>query len=118
ETVTRIFTHDVEVVEGAAQYLRSFTLDCLLVCVIFNLNSYFSGCGRSVISMAHSLLSTFGVRVPLAWWISCQDGASLYQLGFAAPAATMVSILIAGVYFAWLQMRVNPGSFQTINSPN
>lgn len=118
ETITRIFTHDVDVVKGAAQYLRSFTFDCLLVCVIFNLNSYFSGCGRSVISMVHSLLSTFGVRVPLAWWISCQENATLYQLGFAAPAATMVSILIAGVYFVWLQLRSNPGNFQVINSPN
>jgi len=105
ETVARIFTHDPEVIDGAAQYLRSFTLDCLLVSVIFSLNSYFSGCGRSFISMAHSLLSTFGVRVPVAYWISCQEGATLYQLGFAAPAATVVSILIAGTYFVWMQRK-------------
>jgi len=53
--------------------------------------------------MTYNLLSTFGVRVPLAWWISLIPGASLFHLGFAAPAATFISIIFAALFFAAIQ---------------
>lgn len=105
EALACVFTHDAAVIHGAGEYLRSFTLDCILVSFIFNMNSYFSGCGKSVISLIHSLLSTFGVRAPLAYFISTFPGATLYHLGFAAPAASLVSLLICTGYFLWLRKQ-------------
>lgn len=110
ELLPSIFTQDTSVRSGAGLYLRSFTLDCILVSFIFSLNSFFSGCGRTLISMIYSLASTFGVRVPAAWWISCLPNATLYHLGFAAPLATLFSIVIALGYFLWVtrQLHMDP----------
>lgn len=110
ELLPGIFTQDPSVRAGAGLYLKSFTLDCILVSFIFSLNSFFSGCGRSFISMIYSLASTFAVRVPAAWWISCLPNATLYHLGFAAPLATLFSILIAIGYFFRLKKELEKKS--------
>ncbi len=96
-TLTGIFSSDPAVIAAAAQYLRSYALDCVLVCFIFCLNSYFSGSGRSVIAFAHSMAATFGVRIPMSYLISRFTEGTLYYMGLAAPAASMLSILICGV---------------------
>ena len=100
ETLTGIFSSDPAVITAAAQYLRSYTIDCILVCFVFCINSYFSGSGKSVIAFAHSMVATFGVRIPLSYGISRLGGGTLYYMGLAAPAASLVSILICGVILA------------------
>lgn len=105
ETLTGMFSNDPRVIETAAQYLRSYSIDCILVSFIFCMNSYFSGCGKSIISMIHSMIATFAVRIPLSYFLSQTAGSSLYSIGFAAPAASLVSILICFGYFAWSRRR-------------
>ncbi len=97
ETLTGIFSSDPAVITAAAQYLRSYTIDCILVCFVFCINSYFSGSGKSVIAFAHSMVATFGVRIPLSYVISRLAEGTLYYMGLAAPAASLVSIVICGV---------------------
>ncbi len=103
EAAPGLFTNDASVLHGAGLYLKSFSIDCVLVSFIFSMSAWFSGCGKSFIPMTYNLLSTFGVRVPLAWWISLIPGASLFHLGFAAPAATFISIIFAALFFAAIQ---------------
>lgn len=93
-----IFTTDQAVVAAGSQYLRAFSIDCILVCFMFCLNGFFNGCGHSAFSMANNLLSTFLVRVPVAWLFSRIAGATLFEIGLAAPLASAVSIVIAFVY--------------------
>lgn len=97
ETLTAIFSNDAAVIAAASDYLRAFSLDCILVCIVFCLNSYFSGSGKSLVAFAHSMIATFGVRIPLSYLLSRSAGTSLYQIGLAAPAASLVSIAICGV---------------------
>lgn len=97
ETLTGIFSSDPAVITAAAQYLRSYTIDCILVCFVFCINSYFSGSGKSVIAFAHSMVATFGVRIPLSYVISRLAEGTLYYMGLAAPAASLVSIVICSV---------------------
>jgi Na+-driven multidrug efflux pump len=94
---------------GAAAYLRSFSLDMVLIAFIFSINAYLSGCGKSFVSMAHSLIATFLVRVPLSFVFTRVVGATVTQrllyLGFAAPIASILSLVICFSYLAW-QNRV------------
>lgn len=96
---TSVFSKDPAVIEAAGQYLRTYSIDCLLVCFVFNLNSYFSGCGKSLITMAHNLIATFLVRIPLSWVLSRMEGVTLFHMGLAAPAASLLSVVICLVYF-------------------
>lgn len=93
-----IFSNDAEVVEAGFVYLKSYVFDCLLVCVIFCMNGFFNGCGKTVFTMGHSLIATFAVRVPFAWAMSVLPSAGLFEIGLAAPVASVVSIIICLVY--------------------
>lgn len=105
ETLTALFAKDREVVTAAAQYLRSYSIDCMCVSFVFCMNSYLSGCGKSVISFGHSMAATFGVRIPATLLLSRLTGGSLYLMGFAAPAATALSIAICLIYLGWERKR-------------
>jgi len=101
ESLTSIFSNDPKVVEVAGKYLRSFSIDCVMVSFVFCINGYFSGNGQSIISLIHSMIATFGVRIPLTYLISKIADVTLYELGFAAPSSTFVSILICFTYLYW-----------------
>lgn len=110
ETITGIFSSDPLVIEGAARYFQSFSIDCMLVAFVFNMNSYFSGCGKSMVSMVHSLLATFCVRIPVSYVVSRMGGERnevLRMLGFAVPMASAFSLIVCTVYFLWQKKRGN-----------
>ncbi|MDR0917078.1 MAG: MATE family efflux transporter [Oscillospiraceae bacterium] len=107
-SVTSLFANEegAAVILSAAAYLRSFSLDMLLIALIFPINSYLSGCGKSYVSMLHSMIATFAVRIPLSILFSRSDvfltgdalNHKLYMLGLAAPIASVLSIVICAVY--------------------
>ena len=103
ESLTAIFSKDPEVIRAAALYLRSYSLDCIVVSCVFNLNSYFSGCGRSMVTMAHNVAATFLVRVPFSYFVSRMEGATLYHIGLAAPLASVFSVAVCIIYFIYLK---------------
>lgn len=94
ETLTAFFTKDAAVVSMAAEYLRGYSIDCIVVSFVFCINSYFSGQGNSLFPMIHSLIATFLFRIPLSYWFSQIDSSSLFIMGFAPPVSTVVSLLI------------------------
>lgn len=100
-TLTSIFTNDPEVINASNQYLKSFSIDCIMVSFVFCMNGYFSGIGKSVVSLIHSLIATFGFRIPLTYMLNKITGVTLYEIGFAAPISTFVSVLICFGYLYW-----------------
>ena len=110
QSLTALFSKDASVVAMAATYLRTYSLDCIMVSFVFPLNSYFSGLGRSVIVMAHSLITTFAVRIPISYLMSKTVTTSLLGMGFAPPTASLASIAILLVYFLYLR-KTSPSLF-------
>lgn len=100
-----LFIEDAVVVTHGALYLRTYSVDCLMVCLVFCLNGFFSGCGRTGFTMANSLLSTFAVRVPVVWLMSRIVGVTLFQIGLAAPLASLVQVAMQLCYLKWGSWR-------------
>lgn len=98
ETLTAIFTTDIAVVNMGADYLRGYSLDCILVCFVFCINSHFSGQGNSWFPMLHSMAATFMVRIPLSYLFSHINPSSLLLMGYAPPISTLFSLLICALY--------------------
>ena len=98
ETLTAIFTTDSAVISMGADYLRGYSLDCILVCFVFCINSHFSGQGNSWFPMLHSMAANFVVRIPLSYLFSRIDPSSLHLMGFAPPISTLFSLLICALY--------------------
>nr|WP_320948473.1 MATE family efflux transporter [Bacteroides intestinalis] len=103
ETLTAFFTKDPAVVAMAAEYLRGYSIDCVIVSFVFCINSYFSGQGNLLFPMIHSLIATFLFRIPLSYWLSQIDSSSLFIMGFTPPISTVVSLLICIWYLRYSQ---------------
>jgi len=104
-SLTGLFSKDPEVIANGAMYLRSYVLDSLLVSFVFVMNSYFSGSGKSLVSMIHSLVATFGVRIPFSYFLSRMEGVTMFQLGFSAPAASLLSLIVCFIYLFWQEKK-------------
>lgn len=107
EILARIFTSDTEVVTQAAVYLKSYTIDCIMVAFMFCMNGFFSGCGHTTFTLIHSLIATFLFRIPIAYFFCSVHFTSLYKTGLASPIASSVSVIICFIYFKLGKWRKN-----------
>jgi putative MATE family efflux protein len=101
-----LFTSDTEVIAQSADYLRGFSVECILTCILFSSIGYFNGCGKSIPVMIQGITSAFLIRIPVSIFMSKLPGASLMLVGFATPITTVYGILFFAVCF-WLLKRQN-----------
>lgn len=94
-----IFAKDREVILAAADYLKAYALDCLLTSFLFCFIGYFNGCGSTTFVMLQGIIGAFGVRLPVSWLMSRRAEVSLFHIGLATPASSLVQIILCGVYF-------------------
>ena len=86
--------NETEVVLLGSEYLRAYSLDCIFGGIHFCFSGYFSAYGKSMYSFAHNLISTVAVRVPGAYLAAVLYPSTLYPMGLAAPAGSLLSSLI------------------------
>ena len=98
DVLAAIFAKDAVVVAAAADYLRAYALDCLFTSFLFCFIGYFSGLGRTLFVMVQGLVGAFLVRVPISFVVSRIAGVSLFAIGLATPASTLVQIVLCGAY--------------------
>ena len=96
------FARDTQVIAAAADYLRAYSIDTLLVSFLFCFIGYFNGCGRTTFVMAQGLTGAFLVRIPVSYLMSRRAGVSLFYIGLATPISTVVQILLCAGYFLWI----------------
>lgn len=89
-----------EVIAQGVLYARSFSLEYILVPIVFCTNGFFVGCGHAFFSMANNVVFTFLFRVPVSYFASLMAGASLFHIGLASPLASFMSN-IAALIFLW-----------------
>lgn len=93
-----LFTQETAVQELCGLYIKAYSYDAMLTSIVFCLSSMFTGCGRSTFTMAQDLITTFLVRVPVTYLVSRMAGVTLFQIGLAAPAASVLGIIICLAY--------------------
>ena len=93
-----IFARDPLVVAAAADYLKAYAIDCLLVSFLFCFIGYFSGMGKTVFVMLQGLIGAFLVRIPVSYFVSRIAGVSLFYIGLATPASTFIQIVLCAAY--------------------
>ena len=99
ETFAGVFSRDAEVIQSAALYLRSYSVDCIMVAFIFCFNGFFNGCGKSFFSMAHSIAAAFIFRIPVSFFFSHMAGVTMFHMGIASPLASFFSIICCTIYY-------------------
>lgn len=96
-----LFTKDPVVQVLAVQYMCTYVFDCVVAGIHFPFSGFFSASGLSILSFIHNLCSVILVRIPGAWLATKLFPDSLYAMGLAAPAGSLLSALICiGFYIA------------------
>lgn len=93
-----IFSKDPEVIAAGWQYLRSYSIDCFLTSIFFCMNGYFNGCGETRFVMAQSIIGAFCVRVPVSYLMSKIQPVSLFKIGLATPASSLLQVVLCIIY--------------------
>ena len=97
-----LFTNDGAVQILGGQYLRSYAWDCVFAGVHFCLSGYFYAYGLSIVSFIHNSISIVCARIPLSYYAATHFPDTLFPMGCAAPAGSMVSIVICVGVFVWM----------------
>lgn len=94
DILSSIFAKDHEVILASADYLKSYGIDCLFTAFLFNFIGYFNGCQKTTFVMLQGLIGAFGVRIPVSYFMSKIPEVSLFKIGLATPASTIVQIVL------------------------
>ena len=101
EPVVALFTEDPVVILFGGQYLKAYAVDCMLAGVHFCFSGFFCAYGMSLVSFIHNALSVILIRVPGSYLASKLFPATLYPMGLAAPAGSLLSVLICVSVYIW-----------------
>lgn len=107
DLLAQLFTSDQKVVFEAAAYLKGFSLEAIVTCILFSFMGYFNGHSETLFVMLQGIAQSFIVRLPMSYFMSIKPHASLTQIGLAAPTATIFGILINLTYFIIYTKKVN-----------
>lgn len=105
EPMAMLFSKDTEVIYSAGQYLKTYSIDCIIVAFSFCLNGYFCGIDKSIIVFIHNAISSFGVRIPLALLLSKMFQESMLPMGLASPIGSVVSLFICGGFLLQINKK-------------
>ena len=105
--IVSLFSGNADVIRLGSQYLHSYIWDCVFAGIHFCFSGYFCAYGVSGISFLHNILSVVCARIPLAYLASKYYPDNLFPMGCAAPAGSLLSVLICAIAFVW--MKNQPG---------
>ena len=89
-------------IEKGFAYLKGFAPETIATAILFSMVGYFNGNQKTVWVMVQGLVQTLLVRLPMAYIMSIQPNASLTKIGLAAPASTMVGVVLNVGFFIYM----------------
>lgn len=105
EYAVRIFTGDFNVVRLGGEYLKGYVWDCIFAGVHFCFSGFFTACGYSVISFCHNVASIIIARIPLSYLASVKFPDTLFPMGLASPAGSVLSVVICITVYAAMRRK-------------
>ncbi len=106
ELLAGIFAKETPVIQAGAEYLGAYAIDCLFTAFLFCFIGFFNGIGKTNFVMLQGLCGAFLVRVPLSFLFSRMEPVSLFRIGLATPASTIVQILLCLGYLLLVSKRL------------
>lgn len=101
-----LFTSDPGYAARAAEYLKGFSPEAILTCLVFSYIGYFNGHGKTMPVMIQGITSSFLMRVPLSYLFSIQPGANLVTIGLAVPLTSVYGIIFFTVCYIVFQKKM------------
>ena len=105
EPLLGCFTTDAAVVLMGCQYIRGYIVDTIFAGIHFSFTGYFAACGKSYIGFLHNIIAIVLVRVPGSYLASRLFAGTLLPMGLAAPAGSLLSVMICVAAYRWMKRR-------------
>ena len=83
-------------------YIRSYIWDCIFAGIHFSFSGYFCACQKSGLSFLHNITAIVLVRVPGVYLMSKLFSDTLYPMGLATAAGSLLSVIICVIAFTIL----------------
>lgn len=100
-----LFTDSAAVIRLGGEYLRGYAWDCLFAGIHFAFSGYFCACGKSGISFMHNIIAILLVRIPGAYFMSAMFPETLYPMGLATAAGSLLSAIICAAAFVIIKRK-------------
>ena len=97
--VVGLFTRDTGVIIAGSQYIRGYIWDCMFAGIHFSFSGYFCACQKSGLSFLHNITAIVLVRVPGVYLMSKLFSDTLYFMGLATAAGSLLSVIICVIAF-------------------
>lgn len=94
-----------EVIRLGGQYMRGYVWDCIFAGIHFSFSGYFCAYGLSMIPFIHNSISILCARIPLSYFASRHFPSTLFPMGLASPAGSLISVAICISIFIWMNKR-------------
>lgn len=82
------------VIAMGIDYFHSYVFDCAIAGVHFCFSGYFAAYRKATFSFLHNVISIFTIRIPGTYAASVLFPATLFPMGMAAPAGSLLSVII------------------------
>ena len=105
EPVVGLFTNDSAVQSAGGQYFRGYIWDCIFAGIHFSFSGYFCACEKSILSFLHNIIAIALVRIPGVYLTSKLFPTTLFPMGLATAAGSLLSVIICVIAFAVLSHR-------------
>lgn len=115
EQILSLFGNDPEMIAAGVEYVRTFSIDYIIVPATFCLNGIITGSGHTFISSVGGILAAIGFRIPLAILLGSVLDMGMFGLGIAAPAASVGAGTLLFIYYLlgkWKKSTVVRGQVQ------
>ena len=101
--IVQAFTAEAAVIVLGTQYIRSYIWDCIFAGIHFSFTGYFCAYGKSYVGFIHNIIAIILVRIPGSYLASRFFPDTLFPMGMAAPAGSLLSVLICLLAYGWLK---------------
>jgi len=110
EPIVALFTDKnaaggMDVIRLGGQYFRGYIWDCIFAGIHFSFSGYFCACGKSGLSFLHNILSISLVRVPGVYLTSQLFPGTLFPMGLATAAGSVLSVMICIIAFTVIRRK-------------
>ena len=93
------------VIRLGGQYLRGYIWDSIFAGIHFSFSGYFCACGKSGLSFLHNILAIVLVRIPGVYLPSQLFPATLFPMGLATAAGSLLSVVICVIAFTVIRRK-------------
>ena len=93
ELLMRLASDNPQIIQAGNIFMLAYSPDCILMALVFCINGFLNGCGRTTFTMGNNILvSTLRIYLILT-------AIDLFGVGLTMPLSTLPQAFIAFVYF-------------------